>query len=101
MEGWNRDRARCMLIMRSMCNEDSNAMIADQHHPKEALDLLQKNYASSLNSNILRLKDEFHAFTLDPSKTVMENISHLKGISRQFRECKEPPNAPQNSQRVA
>ncbi len=61
--------------MRSMCDEDCNAMIADQYHPKEALDLLQKNYASLLNSNILRLKDEFHAFTLDPSKTVMENIS--------------------------
>jgi hypothetical protein len=42
-------------IMPSMCDEDRNAMIADQHHPKEALDLLQKNYASSLNSNIREL----------------------------------------------
>jgi hypothetical protein len=33
----NRDRARCMLIMRGMCDKERNAAIADQTHPHEGL----------------------------------------------------------------
>ncbi len=74
-----------------MCDEERNAAIADQTHPNEAFKILKKCYASSLQSNILRLKDDFHAFRLDPSRTVMEIISHLKSIERQLKEAGEQP----------
>jgi hypothetical protein len=51
---WNKDRARYMLIMRGICDEERNAAIADQTHSYEGFKILKKCYASSLQSKIIR-----------------------------------------------